>query len=196
MTATDATVAQLVAVVEDLADRLERIERGEEAGAHPALWLLSADVVTDEDADAAWAQFLAWVVNLQRRYQLGVSRLPKCWPQHSAVVEELVALWLGHVDAYTQAGYAPMSWHDGFERTLSRIKGLWAPECLSGEHTAVNRPAWVLSDFSDTLAAGAPGPWTRGPAEAAAPAADRLEAADTAAQDPTNPTGEDPPWTA
>lgn len=202
MTADAATVAQLVGVVEDLADRLERLERGEEPGAHPALWLLSADVVTDEEADAAWAQFVTWVVNLQRRYELGVSRLPKCWPKHPAVVEELVALWLGHVDAYSQAGYAPMSWHDGFERTLTRIKSLWASECLSGEHTPSTRPSWALPDFSTEIAAGAPGPWARpsrtrsGAGSAAGIDGRPARPAPDDPQDPTNPTGEDPAWTA
>lgn len=177
------TVAQLLGVVEDLAERLERLERGEEPGAHPALWLLSDAVVSKEDADGAWAQFVSWVVRLQQRYELGTSRLPACWLQHPAVVEELVALWLGHVDAYAQAGYAPMSWHDGFERTLTRIKGMWAAECLNGSHDNPHRAKpWKIEDFSKEIAAGAPLPWAAPTRVVPAPTASPTD-------DPTNPVG-------
>ena len=163
-----SAVDELLSVVEELAERVERLERGEEPGTHPALWLFAEDVVTKAEADGAWAQFVTWVVRLQRRYELGPGRLPACWHRHPPVVEELVALWIGHVDAYIQGGYAPMSWHDGLERSLNRIKGMWASACLSGTHeNAHSTKAWELGSFTDQIAAGAPSPWATAAAESA-----------------------------
>ena len=88
------------------------------------------------DAVAAWWKDLeCWTEWLLITFRLS-TRIPPCWPQHPALVEELMALWM-----VWQAGWlpgvdpgAPVAFLRELDWALSRIERLWRPACTATEH--------------------------------------------------------------
>ncbi|PYE13483.1 hypothetical protein DFR67_11637 [Williamsia limnetica] len=52
------------------------------------------------EAAALWDELIDWVEWLRHRYGLTHNKLPGCWPNHPAAVEELTALMAGHTASY------------------------------------------------------------------------------------------------
>lgn len=86
----------------------------------------------------AWAALIEWVDELVERYALDET-VPTCWWAHGAMVEELHALHLAWLGAYTgRAGQATdrAYWHELFARALMRIREWNRHGCAAGTHRA------------------------------------------------------------
>ena len=70
----------------------------------------------------AWSQLRAWVTWLHDRYELSAEdRLPRCWPQHPGLIEELWALkaWREEIYQASQpSGQAARYWHTELRQVL------------------------------------------------------------------------------
>lgn len=96
--------------------------------------------LTYERAKAEWVQLGQWVHWLVTRYGLTSSTVPKCWPAHGALVEELSALrtaWLASYESEARSPIAGVEWHQQFEQTRSRMTQ-WSKACAGscdgGQH--------------------------------------------------------------
>lgn len=92
--------------------------------------------VLDADAQAAWwhdlKSWATWAIDTFR-----ISRLvPECWPQHPALVEEMMSLWLVWQQAWLPAddATAPAMFLQQLDLALSRIDRLWKVPCDAGNH--------------------------------------------------------------
>ena len=88
----------------------------------------------------AWSQLRAWVTWLHDRYELGVEdRLPRCWPQHPGLVEELCALkaWREEIYHASQpSGQAAQYWHTELRQVLQAATTVYAAGCRTGHRGA------------------------------------------------------------
>jgi len=88
----------------------------------------------------AWAGLRAWVTWLHDRYELATEeRLPRCWPQHPGLVEELYALrtWREEIYSSTQpSGQAARYWHAELRTVLHAAATMYAAGCRAGHRTA------------------------------------------------------------
>ncbi len=88
----------------------------------------------------AWAQLRAWVTWLYDRYELGTEdRLPRCWPQHPGLVEELWALkaWREEIyDAAQPSGQAARYWHAELRQVIHAATTFYAAGCRTGHRGA------------------------------------------------------------
>ena len=88
----------------------------------------------------AWSQLRAWVTWLHDRYELGVEdRLPRCWPQHPGLVEELWALkaWREEIyEASQPSGQAARYWHTELRQVLQAATTVYAAGCRTGHRGA------------------------------------------------------------
>ena len=88
----------------------------------------------------AWSQLRAWVTWLYDRYELGVEdRLPRCWPQHPGLVEELCALkaWREEIYQASQpSGQAARYWHTELRQVLQAATTVYAAGCRTGHRGA------------------------------------------------------------
>jgi hypothetical protein len=102
--------------------------------------------LTGAAADQLWTRLRDWVVWLRARYPLAHA-IPACWAQHPELVEELTALHLAWVAAYTDptaAPTAPADWHTHYlPAALERIPG-WGVHCTD---THRPRPPGVYADL-------------------------------------------------
>ncbi len=81
----------------------------------------------------AWSQLRAWVTWLYDRYELSVEdRLPRCWPQHPGLVEELWALkaWREEIYQASQpSGQAARYWHAELRQVIQAATSFYAAGC-------------------------------------------------------------------
>jgi hypothetical protein len=96
---------------------------------------------------AAWAGLRAWVAWLHDRYELSTEdRLPRCWPRHPGLVEELWALRAWREEIYTTGPPSAQSaryWHAELRQVLTAARTLYAAGCRTGHRGA---PALVADD--------------------------------------------------
>ena len=88
-----------------------------------------------DDQVAWWNDLKTWTFWMVRTFRQE-RRIPPCWPQHPAIVEELMALWL-----FWQACWLPgddpsrpAGWLQQLDLSLSRIDRLWKLPCTPQEH--------------------------------------------------------------
>ena len=88
----------------------------------------------------AWSQLRTWVTWLHDRYELGVEdRLPRCWPQHPGLVEELWALkaWREEIyEAGQPSGQAARYWHTELRQVIQAATTVYAAGCRTGHRGA------------------------------------------------------------
>jgi hypothetical protein len=106
----------------------------------------------------AWAGLRAWVTWLSDRYELSTEeRLPRCWPRHPGLVEELYALKAWREEIYTTgqpSGQAARYWHNELRQVLHAAATMYAVGCRAGHRSspslAANDPSlrknWASAD--------------------------------------------------
>jgi hypothetical protein len=125
--------------------------------------------MTPDDRLRHWGDLVDWVIWLYDTYELGREyRLPKCWPQHPGLVQELWALKCWREALYTDksaegvtngrragalASHA-ISWHNELRSLAAQIK-FYTPKCLTGHKRSTLaedypdddlRAAWTQAD--------------------------------------------------
>lgn len=91
-----------------------------------------------DSVDGWWTDLDTWAV-----WAIGTWRLarwfPPCWPEHPALVEELMALWLHWQACWLPSidPQAPVGFLRELEWSLGRVERLWKPSCTPDTH----RPA-------------------------------------------------------
>ena len=127
-----------------------RLETGRVAARPDSSW---QKMPVTEAADA-WAALSTWVDDLVDRYALDET-IPACWYAHGAMVEELHALHVAWLAAYTGRGTAPTVdravWHELLDRTLTRLREWDRHGCTGGTH----RPDEPIELTEDQLTARA-----------------------------------------
>src|SRR5258708_613159 len=92
---------------------------------------------------AAWAELRAWVAWLYDRYELGTEdRLPRCWPRHPGLVEELWALRAWRLEVYSggqPCGQAPRDRHTKLRALGPAARPLGAGRGRNGARGAARR---------------------------------------------------------
>lgn len=110
------------------------------------------DVLSAEDAEAAWFELNEWVDRLRRTYGLPPAIVPPLWHRHPELVWELSALHL-HWKASYEGGAspsAPLLWHRDFAEARNRLR-----EWVAGSGTKLDRDrptrqtAWPGEDRVD-----------------------------------------------
>jgi len=86
---------------------------------------------------AEWYELRAWVAWLRDRYELTVEeRLPRCWPLHPGLIEELSALraWRAEIWSSGQpgTGQAALYWHSELRRVIQAATTVYAAGCRTG----------------------------------------------------------------
>ncbi len=103
-----------------------------------------------QEGESAWAQLKEWVTWLHDRYELSVeTRLPRCWPQHPGLVEELWSLKAWREEIYgadIPAGQAARYWHAELRGFITSGIGFYARNCRTG-----HKSDGVISATSDEL---------------------------------------------
>ena len=107
------------------------------------------NLLTADDAEAAWLELNQWVNWLRTTYGLPSSVVPPMWHRHPELHWELSALhahWLCAFDPQ-QNGSAPIGWHRDFADARQRLRD-WVAAC---EDTPIsNRDedfvAYVIAD--------------------------------------------------
>jgi hypothetical protein len=97
------------------------------------------NLLTAEEAQAAWIELDVWVDWLRRTYGLPAAIIPPAWHRHPELVWELSALhlhWLGAYDP-EQHGSAPIGWHRDFADARERLRD-WVATC--GTRLGRDRP--------------------------------------------------------
>jgi hypothetical protein len=124
------------------------------------------DQMTPGERHVAWSQLRAWVTWLHDRYELGVEdRLPRCWPQHPGLIEELWALmaWRQEIyDAAQPSGQAARYWHTELRNVIQAATTIYAAGCRTGHRrprgSAVDdaklQQRWAASDPLAGIPAG------------------------------------------
>jgi hypothetical protein len=102
--------------------------------------------MSPEDRQRHWGDLVDWVIWLYDTYELGREyRLPKCWPEHPGLVQELWSLKCWREALYTvkaaegvtngrRAGSLALhtrGWHNELRSLAAQIK-FYAPKCLTG----------------------------------------------------------------
>jgi hypothetical protein len=90
---------------------------------------------------AEWSGLRAWVAWLRDRYELTVEeRLPRCWPLHPGLIEELSALraWREEIWSSGQpgTGQAALYWHSELRRVIQAATTVYAAGCRTGHRSA------------------------------------------------------------
>jgi hypothetical protein len=92
---------------------------------------------TPEEQQVLLEELDVWVTWLTEHYHLDRRHIPECWTQHWELVEELSALRLAWDGAYATSARsdAPLTWHDHFHLTRTRLTE-WVARtgCRPGEH--------------------------------------------------------------
>lgn len=123
----------------DLHDRVTRIEDHRADGLTRSGTSWCWRDLGPQAAEALTRELNAWVTWLRERYSLN-RRIPACWDQHPALIEELTALWLAWQAAYTQPDAhlaSPAEWHDRWlPGMLNRVDhGATATSCRGRHET-------------------------------------------------------------
>jgi len=111
--------------------------------------------MTPGERAVAWAGLRTWVAWLQARYELAVEeRLPRCWPRHPGLIEELLALkaWREEIYAAAQpSGQAARYWHAELRQVVHAATTMYAAGCRTGHRSQPGPgPAlhqeWAITD--------------------------------------------------
>lgn len=92
--------------------------------------------INDDLAQRALAELTGWVAWFVHRYRISSRKIPDCWHEHDALVEELSALHGAWKVAFTEAeaGNGPIAWHERMILCLGRITELhYGGECSRSE---------------------------------------------------------------
>ena len=108
------------------------------------------DLLGDQTA-ALWTDLTAWVVWATLTFRL-TRWFPPCWPQHPALVEELLALWGTWQAAWIPAidPTAPTGFLRELDAALGRVERLWKPPCTGDSHKDQPEPL-LGADGTPTL---------------------------------------------
>lgn len=137
----------LVAVLPVLMDRLDKLEAAAPATpeerrsdyrfeTYPTPQSADDQAAQVERATQAWERLIDWVDWLVATYRL-TTVIPACWPEHPAVVEELVALRVAWVGAWNDAANtdAPTGWQRRLHEAKGRlVDGNWGVSRCDGRH--------------------------------------------------------------
>lgn len=99
--------------------------------------------IDDPAAERAMAELSSWVVWFVHRYVISSRRVPDCWQEHGALVEEMSALHGAWKVAFTEAeaGNGPIAWHERMVLCLGRITEMhYGGECSRSEGHQRVRP--------------------------------------------------------
>lgn len=105
----------------------------------------------------AWDRLVGWVDWLVATYRL-TSVIPACWPEHPAIVEELVGLRVAWITAWqdTASADAPAAWQRRLHETKARLAdGNWGVPRCDGHHDgtgvdlADHYHAWRINPVRD-----------------------------------------------
>lgn len=93
------------------------------------------ETLSDSNRAALFHDLESWTAWLLSTFRVG-RWIPNCWPQHPALVEELMALWLAWQPAWQSAddNHQPAIWLHTLDASLSRIDRLWKAPCKPGDH--------------------------------------------------------------
>ncbi len=140
--------ARLARLREDL-DFMLMIRDG--APAQPAIDS-SWQTMTGGRAADAWPELIDWVDELTDRYALDET-IPPCWYTHGPMVEELHALHLAWLGAYTgRPDPADRAvWHDLLDRVLHRLREWNRHGCTPSSHRP-DEPAPLTDEQLDARA--------------------------------------------
>lgn len=144
---------------QDITELLDSLPEGWEKESRDRLGgMLGVTIVNwrtlDPDTAAeTWERLADWVDWFTDRYQIPQRKIPACWYQHPALVEELSALhtaWTVSFDT-VDAGYGPIGWHERLAAALPRMATWYNGECHNGHtppHTTpqpghLNDPGWA-----------------------------------------------------
>ncbi|MGZ0712585.1 hypothetical protein ACWPKO_30030 (plasmid) [Coraliomargarita sp. W4R53] len=109
-------------LAEDMArnDPSTRAASSDVIGGHTVNW----SRLSNEDAQAEWTRLRLWVEWFTVRYSVPVSVVPVCWWKHSALVEELSALWTAHLASFdsSDTGLGAIGWHERLAAAQSRLQ--------------------------------------------------------------------------
>jgi hypothetical protein len=88
------------------------------------------NLLTADDAEAAWLELNQWVNWLRTTYGLPASVIPPMWHRHPELHWELSALHTHWLCAYDpqQNGSAPIGWHRDFADARQRLRD-WVAAC-------------------------------------------------------------------
>jgi len=99
----------------------------------PVVWR----VLSKDEQEHQLALLIDWVNWLVERYRLDQRTIPRCWPEHGELIEELAALHLAWQGAYARlaVGDGPLRWHEHFALARSRLAECVARSgCRASEH--------------------------------------------------------------
>jgi hypothetical protein len=93
--------------------------------------------VLGDSVDAWWADLSSWASWTITTFRL-TRVFPPCWPQHPALVEELMALWMHWQAVWLPAtdATAPVGFLRELEWSIGRVERLWKTSCSPDAHTA------------------------------------------------------------
>ena len=99
--------------------------------------------ITPAERATAWAELVEWTVWLHDRYELATEeRLPRCWPQHPGLIEELwalrgwrLAIYIG--DGSPAAGQAARYWHGELRQVIAAATSVYAAGCRASHRSAM-----------------------------------------------------------
>jgi hypothetical protein len=114
------------------------LTRGDSAAPRAAVPDASWQAMSPARAADAWAALIDWIDELVERYALDET-IPTCWYAHGAVVEELHALHVAWLGAYSGRAGQPSDrayWHELLARALGRIREWNRHGCAAGTHRA------------------------------------------------------------
>lgn len=101
--------------------------------------------MTPAERTIAWADLRSWVTWLNDRYELSLEqRLPRCWAEHPALIEELWALKAWRQEIYTSTqhvGPAARYWHSELRALLTAAGAVWASGCRAAHRSAEHHAA-------------------------------------------------------
>jgi hypothetical protein len=101
--------------------------------------------MTSAERTIAWAELCLWVTWLNDRYELSLEqRLPRCWAEHPALIEELWSLKAWRHEIYTSTepvGQAARYWHTELRTLLTAAGTVWASGCRAGHRSADHHAA-------------------------------------------------------
>jgi hypothetical protein len=135
----------------------------------------SWQAMSQTSAAEAWRALTDWVDETVDCYALDEA-IPLCWFAHGAMVEELHALHLAWLGAFTGRSFDPTArvvWHDLLARTLARIREWNRHGCAAGRHRPdtpapptesqrTERAAFIHADISSRKKPGHVTPAARG----------------------------------
>lgn len=109
-----------------------------------ALAMRRPEILRDTALDAWWHDLKSWATWAIETFRLSRT-FPPCWPQHPALVEELMALWMLWQSGWLPAREpsSPAQFLQQLDMAISRCSRLWQVSCdAAGPHK--NSPAAVV----------------------------------------------------